>query len=72
MKVNIEIEIENIKVYSTYYEFDFKILVNGRLKVEDKYNRTHSWYEDLDRFRNMLKDGWAYESVLEDYCSELF
>lgn len=72
MKVNIEIEIENISVDDYYFSFDYEIKANGKT-IGGNYEDSHVWKDEKYRFENDLMNGYAYELVLET-CSlyELF
>lgn len=65
MKTKIEIEVDNIKVDDRYYSFEYKVWVDGKMKIEDVYDSDHEWSDDKKGFKDHLKNGGAVHTVLD-------
>lgn len=65
-RVQINIDIDNIKVDKRYFSFDYKIEINGELKKEDNYNDSYDG-EDKKWMKKALENGYAAQLVLENY-----
>ena len=65
-KTNIEVEISNIEVDDDYYNFNYKVTVNGKVTAEEEYQSDHAWGDDKESFMDMLVDGEAVTLALEN------
>lgn len=60
-----KVVIENLKVDTKYYSFDYEVWVNGILKKEELYSNDHSWGNDYKKFRRILRNSYAAQIVCE-------
>ena len=70
-KTIIEIEIDKIKADEYYFYFNYKVIVNGKEKLNDSYSGDYDG-GDVKEIKKILKDGYAESLVLEDFGNELF
>lgn len=66
MKINIELEVENIKVDEKYFNFDYKIKTNWVVKMKENYSSTYSWYSSREDFKKVLLKWRAYQCILDE------
>lgn len=65
MKINLEIEVNNIKVDNSYFSFDWVVII-GNHKESDTYDSSHEWGKlHKKQFQKELENGYAYDLVLE-------
>ena len=76
MTTIIEVEVDNIKVMSGWFEFIFSITVDGTLKIDkQKYENTYIVTEDpavLEYCRDRLEKRGAVQLVLDMYVDGIF
>ncbi|WP_295133398.1 hypothetical protein [uncultured Reyranella sp.] len=66
--LSVKVEVSNISVSKQgWYMFDFKYLVNGKLKEHGNLDGSYS-SQTAERFRQVLKRGYAAHLVLERYA----
>jgi len=72
----IEVEVDNIKVMSGWFEFTFSVKVDGVLKIDKRtYENTYIVTKDpavLEYCRNRLEKGGAVQLVLDMYVDGMF
>ena len=66
---NIEIEIFNIEADEFYYSFNYQAVINGKLYA-DEISDDHAWHDDVEGFKQHLKNSGALELVFENLCRE--
>lgn len=65
MRKDITVEIKNFQVDESYYSFDYKIWINGKLEGHGEISDDHCW-ENLEDFKNMmLEENEAVKLTLE-------
>ena len=69
-KTIIEIEIDKIKADEYYFYFNYKVIVNGKEKLNDSYSGDYDG-GDVKEIKKSLKDGYAESLVLEDFGNEI-
>lgn len=65
MKYKIEIEITNIEVEDGYYQFNYKVLVNGKKRKQSLYSSDYCDWKDK-QFKKFLEGGGALNRVFEE------
>jgi hypothetical protein len=64
MKMTIEIIITDVVVEDNYYNFNYKVEIDGILSKEEKYSDSHNWNDDKEGFKKILEDDMAFKDVL--------
>lgn len=63
--VKIEVFISMIKVEEKYFSFNWRIRINGKPHCNGKYSDDHVWGNDKNKFKQILKEGYAAELALQ-------
>ena len=66
LKTRIDVEISSIEIDDYYFNFDYKIIVNGELKAEGEYQSDHDWGDDKESFMDMLVEEEAVNLALNE------
>jgi len=68
MKLNLEIEIDlnNLKIDEKYFSFYYNIKINWVIKIKENYSSDYSWYKCKEDFIKQLKEWRAYQCVLDE------
>jgi hypothetical protein len=64
---NLQVEIGEIEVSQYYYSFEYKILVDGKLKLKGEINDDYGNGLTPKQWKERLQKGGALEQVLERY-----
>lgn len=63
----LNIDIWDVEVDNFYYEFKYRINVNGKTIIEEEtYSNDHGWNDDPKGFEKMLKESGAAKIVFEE------
>lgn len=65
IKSKIEVEVSDIQVGTTHFQFHYKIVQDGRLKKDEIYDSSHVWANDISGFHLTLENGLAVTLALE-------
>lgn len=61
----VEVFISLIKVDERFYSFNYRIRVNGKPHCDGHYSNDHVWGDEKNKFKQILKDGYATDLALE-------
>lgn len=61
----LEIEISEIKANNKFYWFDYILWIDGKKKIQNKYESDHSWGNNRAALIKMLEKGEAVKLILE-------
>ena len=67
IKEIIEVEVDNIEVDNKYYSFDYKITRSGKVVSDSSFSSDHSWGDNFEKFKDLLKTSFAVELALENF-----
>ncbi len=65
IKTKIEIEISKMDVDERYYQFDYKVFLNGKKIKEDVYCNDYENGMTKAEWRSFLKRGYAVQEIIE-------
>lgn len=70
LKYSLKIEITDILVSVKYYSFKYSVKMNNRKTYYGDYESSHNWKKNTKGFEKVLKDGYAFELVLDRISSK--
>lgn len=59
LKAKIEVEISDIKVDAEYYTFNYKVMMNGKLKEKGEINSDYENGQSKVQWKHTLEQGEA-------------
>jgi len=67
MKLNIKIDINQVRVKESSFSFKYKLWENEEdiPSYFGEYEASHGWSSDPEGFKKLLKSGYAFTLVLE-------